>query len=88
MYSYELGYAAQYNGSDLVADSSNTVIVVIIQYRLGAFGTTPWLGGLHYRVSWSDSCIGFLSGNEIKAQGALNAGLREKKCYCFHPRLY
>ncbi|KAI9457054.1 Alpha/Beta hydrolase protein [Boletus coccyginus] len=56
---YGLGYAAQYNGVDLVADSLNTVVVVVvIQYRLGAFG--------------------FLSGNEIKAQGALNAGLLDQ----------
>ena len=26
--------------------------------------------------------LGFLSSNEIKAQGALNAGLREKKSRC------
>ncbi|KAG8212817.1 Alpha/Beta hydrolase protein [Butyriboletus roseoflavus] len=55
---YEAGYAAEYNGADLVADSLNTVIVVIIQYRLGAFG--------------------FLSSNEVKAQGALNAGLLDQ----------
>ena len=43
--SYESGYAAEYNGAELVADSLNTVVVVVIQYRLGAFGTHPWLGG-------------------------------------------
>ncbi|KAG9316092.1 Alpha/Beta hydrolase protein [Chiua virens] len=55
---YEAGYAAEDNGADLLADSLNTMVVVVIQYRLGAFG--------------------FLSGNEIKAQGALNAGLLDQ----------
>ena len=36
--SYQGGSAAQYNGASLVADSLNTVVVVVIQYRLGAFG--------------------------------------------------
>ncbi|KAG8212819.1 Carboxylesterase [Butyriboletus roseoflavus] len=35
---YEAGYAAEYNGADLLADSLNTMVVVVIQYRLGAFG--------------------------------------------------
>ncbi|KAF8442075.1 Alpha/Beta hydrolase protein [Boletus edulis BED1] len=55
---YEEGYAAWYNGADLIIDSLNTVVVVVIQYRLGAFG--------------------FLAGNEVKAQGALNAGLLDQ----------
>ncbi|KAH0833387.1 Alpha/Beta hydrolase protein [Lanmaoa asiatica] len=55
---YEAGYAGEYNGADLVADSFNTMVVVVIQYRLGAFG--------------------FLSSNEVKAQGALNAGLLDQ----------
>ena len=37
-YSYEAGYAAEFNGADLIADSLNTMVVVIIQYRLGVFG--------------------------------------------------
>ncbi|KAG6372185.1 Alpha/Beta hydrolase protein [Boletus reticuloceps] len=56
--SYEAGYAAWYNGADLLIDSLNTVVVVVIQYRLGAFG--------------------FLAGNEVKAGGALNAGLLDQ----------
>ncbi|KAG6372175.1 Alpha/Beta hydrolase protein [Boletus reticuloceps] len=55
---YEAGYAAMYNGADLLIDSLNTVVVVVIQYRLGAFG--------------------FLAGNEVKAGGALNAGLLDQ----------
>ena len=35
---YEGGYAAEFNGADLVADSHNGVVAVVIQYRLGAFG--------------------------------------------------
>ncbi|KAF8124709.1 Alpha/Beta hydrolase protein [Boletus edulis] len=55
---YEAGYAAMYNGADLLIDSLNTMVVIVIQYRLGAFG--------------------FLAGNEVKAQGALNAGLLDQ----------
>ena len=29
-----------YNGADLIADSLNTMVVIVIQYRLGAFGMT------------------------------------------------
>ena len=36
--SYQAGYAAAFNGADLLGDSMNTMVVVIIQYRLGAFG--------------------------------------------------
>ena len=36
--SYVAGYAAQFNGADLLGDSLNTMVVVVIQYRLGAFG--------------------------------------------------
>ena len=44
VYSYDSGSAAIFNGADLVADSLNTVIAVVIQYRLGAFGTdSQWL---------------------------------------------
>jgi len=55
--SYGLGYAAAFNGADLVADSLNTVVVVVIQYRLGAFGMPS--GSEDDLVSRSDSCIRF-----------------------------
>ena len=75
--SYEYGYAAEYDGADLVADSLNTVIAVVIQYRLGAFGMHSTL-----RLAPFRHCLirftGFLSGNEVKARGALNAGLRKE----------
>ncbi|KAF7365126.1 Carboxylic ester hydrolase [Mycena venus] len=35
---YTLGSASQYNGAELVQDSNNQVVSVIIQYRLGLFG--------------------------------------------------
>ncbi|KAJ6508688.1 Alpha/Beta hydrolase protein [Mycena sanguinolenta] len=35
---YVLGFAGQYDGADLVQESNNEVVVVIIQYRLGLFG--------------------------------------------------
>ncbi|KAH7903515.1 Carboxylesterase family-domain-containing protein, partial [Hygrophoropsis aurantiaca] len=55
---YVAGYAEEFDGADLVADSHNGVVTVVMQYRLGAFG--------------------FLSGNEVKASGALNAGLLDQ----------
>ncbi|KAH0833389.1 Alpha/Beta hydrolase protein [Lanmaoa asiatica] len=75
---YEGGYAAKYNGANLVADSLNTVVVVVIQYRLGAFGKTS-----HSETSTISSvclilALGFLSGNEVEAQGVLNAGLLDQ----------
>lgn len=72
--SYQFGYAAEYNGVDLVDDSLNSVIVVVIQYRLGVFGISV---ASYYNVIHLTLALGFLPGNEIKAQGALNAGLRE-----------
>ena len=77
--SYESGYAAEYNGADLVADSLNTMVVVVIQYRLGAFGMPPRSEAHIISSVGLIPALGFLSGNEIKVQGALNAGLREKK---------
>ncbi|KAJ6552148.1 Alpha/Beta hydrolase protein [Mycena sp. CBHHK59/15] len=35
---YAFGSASEYNGSDLVQESDNQVVVVVIQYRLGLFG--------------------------------------------------
>ncbi|KAF8442079.1 Carboxylesterase [Boletus edulis BED1] len=64
---YAWGYAATYNGADLLIDSLNTVVVVVIQYRLGAFD-----------MSLLRMLTGFLAGNEVKAQGALNAGLLDQ----------
>lgn len=73
-FSYVSGYAAEYNGAELVADSLNTMVVVVIQYRLGAFGmfSDPITLSVDAILS-----TGFLSGNDVNAQGALNAGLRE-----------
>ena len=73
------GYAAEYNGANLVADSLNTMVVVVIQYRLGAFGVPPRSEAHIISPVGLIPALGFLSGNEIKVQGALNAGLREKK---------
>lgn len=53
---YVGGSASTFDGNDLLRESGNGVVVVIIQYRLGLFG--------------------FLPGAQVKAQGALNAGLR------------
>ena len=50
-YSYASGYAAEYDGADLLGDSLNTMVIVVIQYRLGAFGR-PFDSAL---VSRSDS---------------------------------
>ncbi|KAJ7074583.1 Alpha/Beta hydrolase protein [Mycena amicta] len=35
---YALGAASDYNGAELVLESNNNVVVVVIQYRLGLFG--------------------------------------------------
>ncbi|KAF7293272.1 COesterase domain-containing protein [Mycena chlorophos] len=35
---YDAGGASWYNGTDLVVESNNTFVVVVIQYRLGLFG--------------------------------------------------
>ncbi|KAJ7262675.1 Alpha/Beta hydrolase protein [Mycena haematopus] len=35
---YVLGSASDYNGADIVQESNNGVVVVVIQYRLGLFG--------------------------------------------------
>ncbi|KAJ7675719.1 Alpha/Beta hydrolase protein [Mycena polygramma] len=35
---YALGSAGEYNGSEIVQESNNQVVVVVIQYRLGLFG--------------------------------------------------
>ncbi|KAH7906561.1 Alpha/Beta hydrolase protein [Hygrophoropsis aurantiaca] len=35
---YVAGYAEEFDGADLILDSHNGAVVVIIQYRLGAFG--------------------------------------------------
>ncbi|KAJ3990189.1 alpha/beta-hydrolase [Lentinula detonsa] len=52
------GSADMYPGSDLIRESNNEIVLVIIQYRLGVFG--------------------FLPGSEVKANGALNAGLLDQ----------
>ncbi|KAF8158910.1 alpha/beta-hydrolase [Mycena galopus ATCC 62051] len=56
---YAIGSASQYNGADLVPDSNNQVVAVVIQYRLGLFG--------------------FLAGQQVKDNGALNAGLLDQE---------
>ncbi|KAJ7746656.1 alpha beta-hydrolase [Mycena metata] len=56
---YVIGSASEYNGGDLVQESNNEIVVVVIQYRLGLFG--------------------FLAGEQIKADGALNAGLLDQE---------
>ncbi|KAK0441068.1 Alpha/Beta hydrolase protein [Armillaria borealis] len=48
-----------YDGNDLVRESGDGVIAVVIQYRLGLFG--------------------FLAGEEVKANGRLNAGLLDQQ---------
>ncbi|KAK1221636.1 hypothetical protein PQX77_015551 [Marasmius sp. AFHP31] len=55
---YILGSASGYYGGDLISQSNGGIVVVTIQYRLGAFG--------------------FLAGNEVHADGALNAGLLDQ----------
>ncbi|KAF7365111.1 Carboxylic ester hydrolase [Mycena venus] len=55
---YGIGSASQYNGADLVQDSNNEIVAVVIQYRLGLFG--------------------FLAGQQVKDNGALNAGLLDQ----------
>lgn len=49
------GTASAFDGNDLLQESGNGVVVVVLQYRLGLFG--------------------FLAGQEVKDNGALNAGL-------------
>jgi carboxylesterase type B len=44
-YSYLGGNAPGFNGSDLIRESSYNVVSVVIQYRLGIFGTVH-LGSL------------------------------------------
>ncbi|KAL4259478.1 Carboxylic ester hydrolase, partial [Pleurotus pulmonarius] len=56
---YVAGGAGSFNGGDLVRESKNGVVTVIIQYRLGIFG--------------------FLSSSQVKANGALNAGLLDQE---------
>ncbi|KAJ7167029.1 Alpha/Beta hydrolase protein [Mycena filopes] len=55
---YIFGSASQYNGAELVQESNNELVVVVIQYRLGLFG--------------------FLAGEQVKEDGALNAGLLDQ----------
>ncbi|KAL0572192.1 hypothetical protein V5O48_009774 [Marasmius crinis-equi] len=56
---YIYGNASQFQASDLVKDSQNSVVSVVMQYRLGLFG--------------------FLAGNEVKENGALNIGLLDQQ---------
>ncbi|KAJ7039553.1 Alpha/Beta hydrolase protein [Mycena alexandri] len=56
---YVVGSASQYSGGDLVQESNNEIVVIVIQYRLGLFG--------------------FLAGEQIKEDGALNAGLLDQE---------
>ncbi|KAJ6495420.1 Alpha/Beta hydrolase protein [Mycena sanguinolenta] len=44
---YVIGSAGQFNGADLVWESNNQVVVVIIQYRLGMLGRDGCLFRLH-----------------------------------------
>lgn len=55
-YPGEGGYNVVFDGNDLVELSDGKAIVVLIQYRLGAYG--------------------YLAGEDVKEDGALNAGLR------------
>lgn len=48
---------APFDGNDLVQESGNGVVAVVLQYRLGI--------------------LGFLAGQSVKDDGALNAGLCE-----------
>ncbi|KZP16273.1 alpha beta-hydrolase [Athelia psychrophila] len=66
---YVAGSASAQSQTDLTVDSGNQAIVVLIQYRLGVFGT------------------GFLPGPEVKANGALNAGLRAVSLLLLNMRL-
>jgi carboxylesterase type B len=38
-YRYIMGDAAQFTGSDLMVEAQNEIVLVIIQYRLGLFGS-------------------------------------------------
>lgn len=38
---YASGNGSMYDGSQLVRESNNQIIAVVVQYRLGLFGTIP-----------------------------------------------
>jgi hypothetical protein len=69
-----LGSASEYNGAELVQESNNEVVVVVIQYRLGLFGKLC----LQYFEFFLLFPQGFLAGQQVKEDGALNAGLRTR----------
>ncbi|KAJ8692186.1 hypothetical protein PTI98_009521 [Pleurotus ostreatus] len=73
---YVAGGAGSFNGGDLISEAKNGVVTVIIQYRLGIFGMDV--------TFYSSTCVdhplaGFLSGSQVKANGALNAGLLDQE---------
>lgn len=74
-HSYVAGGAGSFNGGDLISDAKNGVVTVTIQYRLGIFGMYYTVPSYPQHVLTAMS--GFLSGSQVKANGALNAGLRE-----------
>ncbi|KAJ6585112.1 Alpha/Beta hydrolase protein [Mycena capillaripes] len=74
---YILGSASQYNGTELVQESNNEVIVVVIQYRLGLFGKYFRLQTTNYKL-FTFFFQGFLAGQQVKDNGTLNAGLLDQ----------
>lgn len=62
--------------ADLISDSLGSVVVVQIQYRLGAFGEYSDHRIIYIFVHFDFRHAGFLAGEQVKANGALNAGLR------------
>jgi hypothetical protein len=59
----------------VIKEAGGGIVVVNMHYRLGIFGKSYFLISLRcvYDVLF---VIGFLAGSEVKAKGALNAGLR------------
>jgi len=72
--SYLAGDASDYQGSDLINEANGGVVVVTVQYRLGGFGKA--CSTIKYPHSHKMTLSsGFLAGEKVKADGALNAGL-------------
>ncbi|KLO13416.1 cephalosporin esterase [Schizopora paradoxa] len=73
---YADGGAVGFDGSDLIREAGGGIVAVEVQYRLGLFGTLSLVP--HVLLLFIDSIEGFIPGQEIKKNGALNLGLLDQ----------